>query len=61
LSRALDLIMTGRPVSATEAHSMGLVNRVVPKGKAVEEAIKLAQLISRFPSDSLIAERKAVI
>ncbi|XP_029195776.1 enoyl-CoA hydratase EchA19-like [Acropora muricata] len=60
LSRALDLIMTGRPVSATEAHSMGLVNRVVPKGKAVEEAIKLAQLISRFPSDSLIAERKAV-
>ena len=52
--------MTGRPVSAQEAHSMGLVNRVVPKGKAVEEAIKLAKLIARFPADSLNAERKAV-
>ena len=60
LSRALDLIMTGRPVTAKEAQSMGLVNRVVPNGKAVEEAIKLAKLITRFPQDSLIAERKSV-
>lgn len=60
LSRALDLIMTGRPVSAKEALSMGLVNRVVPEGKAVEEAIKLAKLITRFPGESLIAERKSV-
>ena len=60
LSRALDLIMTGRPVDAKEALSMGLVNRVVPKGKAVEEAITLAKMIARFPREALIAERKAV-
>jgi len=52
--------MTGRPVTAKEAYSMGMVNRVVPKGKAVEEAVKLAKLIARFPADSMIAERKSV-
>ena len=52
--------MTGRAVDAKEAYSMGLVNRIVPKGKAVEEAIKLAKLIARFPTEALTAERKAV-
>ena len=47
-------------MDAKEAFSMGLVNRIVPKGKAVEEAIKLAKLIARFPSEALTAERKAV-
>ena len=60
LGRALDLIMTGRPVNAQEAEAIGLANRVVPKGKAVETAIKMANLISTFPMDSLIAERKSV-
>lgn len=60
LSRALDLIMTGRPVGAEEAINMGLVNRVVPKGKALEEAVKLAKLITRFPREAMISERKAV-
>lgn len=49
LSRALDLILTGRPVGASEALSMGLVNRVVPEGKAREAAEELAQEIARFP------------
>ena len=60
VSRALDLIMTGRPVGAQEAHSMGLANRVVPKGRAVHEAIKLAERIARFPMNSLLADRKSV-
>ena len=59
LSRALDLIMTGRPVTAREAHSMGLVNRVVPNGKALDEAIELAKLIASFPQESLKADRKS--
>jgi enoyl-CoA hydratase len=49
LSRALDLILTGRPVDAKEAYQIGLANRVVPKGKSREEAEKLALEISRFP------------
>ncbi|TFL01379.1 ClpP/crotonase-like domain-containing protein [Pterulicium gracile] len=49
LGRALDLLLTGRPVDAQEAFQMGLANRVVPKGKAVEEAMKLAELVGSFP------------
>lgn len=49
LSRALDLILTGRPVGASEALSMGLVNRIVPEGKAREAAEELADEIARFP------------
>ncbi|KAK3708847.1 hypothetical protein QZH41_016276 [Actinostola sp. cb2023] len=58
LSRALDLIMTGRAVHSDEALHIGLANRVVPNGSAVEEAIKLATQISKFPQDALKADRK---
>ena len=57
LGRALDLIITGRPVAAHEALSIGLVNRIVPKGKAREEAEKLAQEISLFPQKCLNTDR----
>lgn len=59
LSRALDLILTGRPVGAREAWEMGLVNRVVPKGKALEEAIQLAEQLARFPRRCLINDRRS--
>jgi enoyl-CoA hydratase/carnithine racemase len=49
LGRALDIILTGRPVSASEALDMGLANRVVPKGKALEEATKIAEQLIAFP------------
>ena len=51
LSRALDLILTGRPVPAPEALSLGLVNRVVAPCQALPEAIKLAQTIAAFPNE----------
>jgi enoyl-CoA hydratase len=57
LGQALDLILTGRPVSAPEALSMGLVNRVVPKGKSREAAEKLALEISSFPQACMNADR----
>ena len=61
LSRALDLILTGRPVEAHEALQMGLVNRVVPKGKARESAVKLAHQISAFPQTCLQGDRMSAL
>ncbi|KAE8166297.1 ClpP/crotonase-like domain-containing protein [Aspergillus tamarii] len=57
LGRALDMILTGRPVSATEALSMGLANRVVPKGKAMEEATAIAKQLLSFPQLCMNADR----
>jgi len=57
LSRALDLILTGRPVGAQEALSMGLVNRVVPKGAAREAAEELARELASFPQTCLRGDR----
>lgn len=48
-SRAMDLILTGRPVNAEEALAMGLANRVAPKGEGRRQAELLAQEIARFP------------
>jgi enoyl-CoA hydratase len=60
MSRALDLILTGRPVQAGEALAMGLVNRVVPRGKAREEAEKLAAELAAFPQVCMRNDREAV-
>ena len=57
LSRALDLILTGRAVPATEALQLGLVNRVVPRGCARAAAEELAQQLSAFPQACLRNDR----
>ncbi len=57
MGRAMDLILTGRAVGAQEALAMGLCNRVVPKGKAREEAESLAHEIARFPQICMRADR----
>ena len=59
LSRALDLILTGRPVSAQEALGMGLVNRVVPRGMAREAAEQLARELAAFPQACMNADRRS--
>jgi len=48
-SRAMDLILTGRPVEAAEALAIGLANRVAPKGEALDMALELARQIAAFP------------
>ncbi len=55
--RALDMILTGRPVAAAEALVFGLADRVVPAGEALAEAIRLAEEIARFPQLCLRADR----
>ena len=57
LGRALDLILTGRPVGADEALGMGLANRVAPKGQALASAIELARQIAAFPEVCMLQDR----
>lgn len=57
LSRAMDLILTGRPVKAKEALDIGLANRLVKTGTAREEAEQLAKQIASFPQTCLRNDR----
>jgi enoyl-CoA hydratase len=59
LSRALDMILTGRPVEASEALAFGLANRVVPAGRAREEAESLARVIAAFPPNCVRSDRRS--
>ncbi|MBW1988823.1 MAG: crotonase/enoyl-CoA hydratase family protein [Deltaproteobacteria bacterium] len=61
LSRAMDLILTGREVNAEEALFIGLANRVVPTGKARDEAEALAETIASFPRKCMESDRRAAI
>ncbi|MFD1611280.1 crotonase/enoyl-CoA hydratase family protein [Sphingomonas tabacisoli] len=56
-ARALDMILTGRPVDAEEALAMGLANRVAPAGEALNEALRLAETIASFPQMCMRADR----
>ncbi|MER7867906.1 crotonase/enoyl-CoA hydratase family protein [Streptomyces cellulosae] len=60
-SRAMDMILTGRPVPAAEAYAMGLANRVVPAGRARAEAEELAASLARFPQACLRSDRASVL
>lgn len=57
LSRALDLILTGRTVLAQEAFQIGLINRIVDNGQSLNEAIQLGKDILRFPYDCMNTDR----
>ncbi|OGL00148.1 MAG: enoyl-CoA hydratase [Candidatus Rokubacteria bacterium RIFCSPHIGHO2_12_FULL_73_22] len=61
MSRALDLILTGRPVDAREALAIGLANRVVPRGGAREAAEALARQIAAFPPRCVQSDRRAAL
>ncbi|HEV2365785.1 MAG TPA: crotonase/enoyl-CoA hydratase family protein [Caulobacteraceae bacterium] len=55
--RALDMILTGRPVGAEEALAWGLANRLTPAGEALATAVALAKEIARFPRACMRADR----
>lgn len=58
-SRALDMILTGRGVGASEAEQMGLANRVVPSGTALDASLELAHRLAAFPQRCLRSDRLA--
>ena len=60
LGRALDLILTGRTVDAREALAIGLVQRVVSDGTALDAALAMAEEIAAFPQECVIADRQSV-
>jgi len=60
-SRAMDMILTGRPVAADEALAFGLANRVVPPGEALAHACSLARDIAAFPQTCLQQDRLSAL
>ncbi|BEP45674.1 crotonase/enoyl-CoA hydratase family protein [Variovorax sp. V15] len=59
MGRALDMILSGRPVGAPEALTMGLVNRMTPPGGALAAAQQLAREIAAFPQRCMLADRRS--
>jgi enoyl-CoA hydratase len=59
--RALDMILTGRPVKASEALAIGLVEKIVEPGSALDAARTLARQIAQLPQGALLADRHSVL
>ncbi|HEX6425424.1 MAG TPA: crotonase/enoyl-CoA hydratase family protein [Acidimicrobiales bacterium] len=60
LGRALDLILTGREIDAVEAERIGLLDRLVPAGTALDAAVELANQIAAAPWRCVLSDRRAV-
>ena len=60
-SRAMDMVLTGRPVPAEEAERIGLVNRLVPSGTALEAAQDLAAELAAYPQECLRHDRLSLL
>jgi enoyl-CoA hydratase len=59
--RAMEMLLTGRPVDAEEAVAIGLANRLVPAGRALEEAVALGRQIAAAPQAALRGDRLSAI
>src|SRR5436189_5796724 len=61
LGRALDIILTGRMVSAEEGFEIGLVTEIVPQGAHLDRALEYAEALASFPQVTMLADRRSAI
>jgi enoyl-CoA hydratase len=61
MGRALDLILSGRVIDASEALRFGLLNEVVAPGEHLRRALAMAEGIARFPQDTMLSDRRAAL
>ncbi|MGZ5313276.1 MAG: crotonase/enoyl-CoA hydratase family protein [Solirubrobacterales bacterium] len=59
--RALEMILTGREVSAQEAHAWGLVNELVAPGEHLTRALEIAEGLARFPQQTMLSDRRSAL
>ncbi|MSO42161.1 MAG: hypothetical protein EXQ70_09780 [Solirubrobacterales bacterium] len=60
-AKAMELIITGRPVDAREALRIGLANEVVPEGKSLERALEMAHEIAALPQGAIRSDKETMI
>jgi enoyl-CoA hydratase len=61
MGRALEMILTGRPVEADEAERIGLVNQLTAPGEHLDRALDLAERIAAFPQETMLSDRRAAL
>ena len=59
--KALEITMTGRKVPAEECYRIGLCEKIVPDGHALEAALEMCREIIRFPEEAMLADRRSII
>jgi enoyl-CoA hydratase len=60
-AKAMELIITGRPVDAQEALRIGLANEVVPEGKALDRALELAHEVAELPQGAIRSDKETMV
>jgi enoyl-CoA hydratase len=60
-ARAMELVITGRRIDAQEALQIGLVNEVVPRGRALERAQRLAREIAELPQGAIRSDKEGIM
>jgi enoyl-CoA hydratase/carnithine racemase len=60
-AKAMEMIITGRPVDAQEALRIGLANEVVPEGKALDRALELAREVAALPQGAIRSDKETMV
>jgi enoyl-CoA hydratase len=61
MGRAMEMILTGRPVEAEEAQRIGLATEIVEPGRHLERSLQLAEKLAGFPQETMLSDRRAAL